>query len=151
MRIDVIAEMHPPTMFLNTSSRLFTRRRVFRTAAIALFASLFLSSNAFAELHSWTGASYSKAHVVKPGKILEVCGDIAAKQSVVWQFTSNGELDFNIHRHEGADGKQVIYDTEASRIRERAGKLAQERAHEWCWMWTNPTTTHVRLSVELKR
>jgi hypothetical protein len=141
-------------MFLNTSLRLpvfDSRRSVARVAVLAMFATTIFSTNATAEVHSWIGASYSKTHVVKPGKILEVCGDIAAKQAVEWHFKSTGELHFNIHRHEGPGGKQIVYDVEASNVRERAGKLTQERAHEWCWMWTNKATAEIRVNVELKR
>jgi hypothetical protein len=130
---------------------LISTRSALRVFALALLTSASFSSNLLAEVHSWIAASYSKAHVVGPGKILEVCSDIAAKQSVAWQFSSSGELDFNIHRHEGTDGKQVVYDIEAPRARERAGKLVHDRAHEWCWMWSNKSTAEIRVNVELKR
>ena len=104
-----------------------------------------------AEVVSWTGSAYSNSHTVKPKKVLEVCADVAAKQSVAWKFTADSDVDFNVHRHAGAGGKQVIYDVEATRVRERSGTLAHAAAHEWCWMWTNVSATDVTVRVELKR
>lgn len=117
----------------------------------SLIAVCLLAANTAAEVHSWTSASYSKSHVVKPGKILEVCADVAARQSVGWKFSAEGDVDFNIHRHEGAGGKQVVYDVEAPRVRERSGKLAHPMGYEWCWMWSNKSSNEVRVQVELTR
>lgn len=118
---------------------------------VALLASSLLLSHASAEVHSWTGATYSRTHTIKPKKILEVCADISAQQSVAWKFSAGGDVDFNVHRHAGPGGKQVIYDVEATRVRERSGTLAHAAAHEWCWMWTNVSTSDVQLNVNLAR
>lgn len=109
------------------------------------------SAIAHAEVVSWTGATYSNSHVVKPKKILEVCADVAAKQSVAWKFTADADVDFNVHRHAGPGGKQVVYDAEAARVRERSGTLTHTAAHEWCWMWTNVSAGDATVRVELKR
>jgi hypothetical protein len=119
---------------------------------LILVAPLFIASAySYSEVVSWTTATYSESHVVKPKRILEVCADVATKQSVAWKFTADGDVDFNVHRHAGPGGKQVIYDIEATRVRERAGTLTHAAAYEWCWMWTNVSAADVKVSVELKR
>ncbi len=119
---------------------------------LILVALLFIASAySHSEVVSWTTATYSESHVVKPTKILEVCADVATKQSVAWKFTADGDVDFNVHRHAGPGGKQVIYDIEATRVRERAGTLTHGAAYEWCWMWTNVSAADVKVIVELKR
>ncbi len=119
---------------------------------LILVAPLFIASAfSHSEVVSWTGANYSNSHTVKPKKILEVCADVTAKQSVVWKFSADGDVDFNVHRHAGPGGKHVFYDIEAARVRERAGTLTHGTAYEWCWMWTNVSNADVSVRIALTR
>jgi hypothetical protein len=96
----------------------------------------------------WTNDAFEHAQSIAPGKIAEVCGAVNPQQPIDWKYSANDALAFNIHRHVGSE---VIYATRSFGTRELNGRFAPKQQHEWCWMWTNDTTSAVNLKVKLQR
>ena len=98
---------------------------------------------------AWSTAGTDERSVeVAPGKFAELCGPLAAGQSVAWRFESDRPLDFNIHFHVG---KKVRYPARSPRVRASSGSLAARSAQDYCWMWTNPSAEVARLQFRLQR
>ena len=85
---------------------------------------------------------------VPSGKFAELCGTLAAGQTVQWRFTASQAMDFNIHFHEG---EAVRYPARESGLRASQGTLAVDSARDYCWMWTNKTAGPGGLRVQLQR
>jgi hypothetical protein len=97
----------------------------------------------------WTSAgSFERQLSVAPGKFAEVCGALAAGQSVHWRYEAARPLDFNIHYHQGQD---VVYPTRASGLARSEGTLVVDAAQDYCWMWSNKSSGAVDLKVRLQR
>lgn len=72
---------------------------------------------------------------IEPGKVLEVCGKLAAGQAVDWQFVASEALAFNIHHH---IGKQVQYAERRAKTKSMTQRFTPTEAADYCWMWTAP-------------
>lgn len=83
-----------------------------------------------------------------PGKFAEICGALQKGQSVQWRFESSHELDFNNHFHAGSC---LSYPTLGDRVWEFQGTLAVDAAQDYCWMWSNKSTTTASLAMTLQR
>lgn len=118
--------------------------------ALTLFAGFVIAGSLSATVIDirWNNDGFDHVNQIAAGKTIEVCGEIDPRQPVDWKFSANGALDFNIHRHSGND---VIYATRSFATKEQSGVLKPTLSHEWCWMWTNPTSDRVDMRVQLKR
>jgi hypothetical protein len=90
-------------------------------------------------------SSYSKQFTVAPGKVVEVCGNSASQDKIVWSFESEQSLAFNIHYHEG---EKVTYVTKAQSSKEN-GTLISTQTNDYCWMWKNKQASAVTATVAL--
>ncbi len=118
-------------------------------AALAGVALLTASMHARSELVdiAWKdGKRFDRTMMVAPGKFAELCGPLDAGKTVTWSFDADGDLDFNIHFHEG---KEVRYPSRVDRVRRSAGELAVDLAQDYCWMWTNKSAAVAELNVRL--
>ncbi len=117
-------------------------------AAISL---AFLSSTASAEIIdiAWDAQQeFSRKLEVAPAKFVEVCGKLAARTTVAWQFEASAALNFNVHYHEGKDVRFPAKQDGTSKLQ---GELKVDRDQDYCWMWTNKGKTPASLSFTLKR
>ena len=112
-----------------------------------------LSSVAFAANHisdiSWApdGRFTHKAQITA-GKFVEVCGKLAAGESVRWSFTTGQPVDFNIHYHVGKEAVFPVKQVQVSAGRETLNVTVPQ---DYCWMWTNKGSAPVNLTVDLAR
>jgi hypothetical protein len=97
----------------------------------------------------WSSSdTFQHTATIAPGKAAEVCGAIESRLPVEWRFVADGPLNFDIHRHSGAE---VIYAMRSYLTREQNGKFSPTFNFDWCWMWTNESTEAVTVRVDLKR
>jgi hypothetical protein len=115
------------------------------TCATGLVAGSFA---AVTELRWSDSGTFAQTLSIAPGKVAEVCGMIDQKTSTAWKFNATAPVEFNIHRHAGND---VIYATRSFAVREQNGTFNPNGSYEWCWMWTNESSTPASVSVDLKR
>lgn len=85
---------------------------------------------------------------IAPSKFVEVCGKLAAGNSVRWSFTSAAPVDFNIHYHVG---KEAVFPAKQAQVAVGGDTLKVAVAQDYCWMWTNKGSAPVGLTVELAR
>lgn len=125
-------------------------RRCFAAAAVAALTLIpMLQARAQVIDIEWSRTGeFERKVTVAPDKFAEICGALQKGQSVRWRFESSHELDFNIHFHEGSG---VSYPTRGERVREPQGTLAVDAAQDYCWMWSNKSTTTASFSVTLQR
>lgn len=96
---------------------------------------------------AWSAAGvFERSAQVAPGRFVEVCGDLRQGTGVAWRFSAGGELEFNVHYHEGNDVRFPV--PEAAR-REAEGRLVVPGDHALCWMWTNRSPAPVSLDLRL--
>lgn len=97
----------------------------------------------------WSSSNtFGHTATIAPGKSAEVCGQIEPRLPVDWRFSASGPLDFNIHRHSGAE---LTYAMRSYLTREQNGTFNPTLSFDWCWMWTNESPESVTLRVDLKR
>ena len=119
--------------------------------SIAMTAIAAASSLAQAELLdiAWnSNGQYEKTATVKPGKFLELCGGLTQGQSIGWSFDADQALDFNVHFHEGKD---VVFPAKQTAITKASGTLNVAVKQDYCWMWSNKTSTPATLTTRLTR
>jgi len=95
-----------------------------------------------------TDARFAKEVTIAPGKFAEVCGKLPAKAVVPWSFEADARLDFNVHYHEG---KKVSFPAKVDGSTQANGVLNVGVAQDFCWMWSNKTTSEAKLKFDLKR
>jgi hypothetical protein len=100
------------------------------------------------ELQWQDGGRFARSLAIAPGQFAEICGPLAAGQSVRWSFRADRALDFNIHYHVDKD---VEYPARKDRTRGMRGRLDVDAARDYCWMWFNPATKPATLRVSLTR
>jgi hypothetical protein len=97
----------------------------------------------------WTAEGrFEKDLTVPAGKFVEVCGKLAAKDSVRWQFEASAPMNFNIHYHEG---KKVLFPAKRDQVDKASDVLDVKLAQDYCWMWTNKTTAPASLKLALQK
>lgn len=84
---------------------------------------------------------------IEAGKVLEVCGPLAAGQAVDWQFVADRALAFNIHHHVG---KKVEYAVRRQRSKSMTSRFTPAAAADYCWMWTAPKEQAVQMQLLLR-
>ncbi|NRF71199.1 hypothetical protein HLB44_29820 [Aquincola sp. S2] len=91
---------------------------------------------------------FERTTTVAPGKFAEVCGPLRKGKAIEWAFDADAALDFNIHYHQG---KKVVFPAKQDAVVKRNGKLAVKRDQDYCWMWTNKSSSDVALRLTLKQ
>jgi hypothetical protein len=94
------------------------------------------------------GERFAHQSQIAPGKFVEVCGKLAAADSVRWSFTAAAPVDFNIHYHVG---KEAVFPAKKAQVAAARDTLNVTVAQDYCWMWTNKGSAPVELKVELAR
>ena len=118
-------------------------------AAIAFVATGLLATTSMATVIRWSSSdTFQHTATIAPGKAAEVCGAIESRLPVEWRFVADGPLNFDIHRHSGAD---VVYAIRSYLTREQNGKFSPTFNFDWCWMWVNDSADPVTVRVDLKR
>lgn len=100
------------------------------------------------ELQWQDGGHVERSLTIAPGKFAEICGSLDMGQTVNWAFEADRALDFNVHFHVD---KEVRYPVKKDQVRRLKGDLAIDAKQDYCWMWSNKTTTAAKLSVALTR
>lgn len=100
------------------------------------------------ELQWQDAGRFERSLTIAPGKFAEICGPLEAGQAVQWSFEADGALNFNVHYHVEKD---VRYPVKKENVKRLQGDLSVDSRQDYCWMWTNKTTTSTKLSVTLTR
>lgn len=100
------------------------------------------------ELRWQDGGRFARSLAIAPGQFAEICGQLAAGQTVRWSFRADRTLDFNIHYHVDKD---VEYPARKDRTRSMRGRLDVDAARDYCWMWVNQATKAATLRISLTR
>jgi hypothetical protein len=74
--------------------------------------------------------------VLQSGEVHESCLKILKTEIFKYSFQSSGELDFNIHYHDDANG-EVFYPVEETLISSKTGTFLPEITQTYCMMWEN--------------
>ena len=85
---------------------------------------------------------------VAPGQFVELCGQLPAGLKVRWNFAAGTRLDFNVHYHLG---EKVMFASRLSAVAKGRNTLNTRTAQDYCWMWSNKSTTPASLAVTLQR
>jgi hypothetical protein len=104
-------------------------------AALALFLTLPATAAEIVTIDWGTSQRFELQRRIEPGKVLEVCGKLAAGQAVDWQFVASEPVAFNIHHHVG---KQVHYAERRTKTKSMTQRFTPAEAADYCWMWTAP-------------
>lgn len=87
---------------------------------------------------------------VAPGKIHEMCYDLAKGQEVSYRFEATRTVDFNLHVHEDS---RIEYPIEKNGVQRSEGSYTAPKDQIYCLMWTNRAAEHCSLdgSVTVRR
>ena len=97
----------------------------------------------------WDAAGKFQREVTIPaGKFAELCALLEPGIDVDWSFSSEAPMDFNVHYHLGKD---VRMPERSDQTRTARGVLVVTTREDYCWMWTNKTTTPATVKVQLNR
>lgn len=116
-----------------------------------LIATLLAAPAAHAQLLSleWDGnGQFHLEQTVAVNNYLEFCGPLTRDSRIEWQFDATQGLDFNIHIHRG---RRVLFPERRDDVSSSSGVLNVRADQEYCWMWTNPGGSPVRLNLTLRR
>lgn len=78
--------------------------------------------------------------VAAPRDFVELCTDVKAHSALSWQFEAEHPVGFNTHFHQKGAVKLPESMTAISAAK---GRLVPSGDHDFCWMWTNPTSEPV--------
>jgi hypothetical protein len=94
------------------------------------------------------GGHFEHSQTIAPGKFAEVCGPLQPGQIIHWSFETDRAVNFNIHYHVDKD---VRFPAKRDQVQRLQGDLAVDTKQDYCWMWTNKTTTATKLTVAMSR
>jgi len=119
---------------------------------------VFVMSGCAAQHHMEGGHASKEANVIKnsvvlqPSETHEECVTLKNGQELVYQFSSNKPVDFNIHHHTEHD---IQYPVNHKGVTEYGGIFDPEKENfnleqeeYFCMMWQNRDTGLVRISYE---
>ncbi|MED5622388.1 hypothetical protein [Ideonella sp. BN130291] len=124
------------------------KRFIVASCGSALWA---LATGAQAELADieWAaGGVAAREFQVAPGKFAEWCGRLARGEKVQWKFEAAAPLNFNVHYHEG---KEVRFPAKQDGVTQADGTLDVALDQDYCWMWTNKSSSAVALKARLQK
>jgi hypothetical protein len=85
---------------------------------------------------------------VEPGKFVELCGKLAPGDSIRWEFAASVPVDFNIHYHVG---KEAEFPAKQAQVSSGQDTLRVAVREDYCWMWSNKSSSRARVDVRLQR
>lgn len=97
---------------------------------------------------SASNLAYTKNHVIEPGKTHEACMWLSPGDRLYYEFTSNANLRFNIHYHEG---KKAHYPVPVKLTSLEKAVFEPESRKEYCLMWKNPEKQRVNLKLHYQK
>ena len=136
---------------VTSSKHKMMNRQILRCRSVVLTALLWPALGAAANIVdiAWTvDDRFTHKTQVAAGKFVEICGKVSAGEAIRWSFNADAPLDFNIHYHVGKD---VIFPAKRTQVSGGRDVLTAPVAQDYCWMWTNKTTSPAGLTVELGR
>ncbi|HEY6134597.1 MAG TPA: hypothetical protein VIW70_11510 [Rubrivivax sp.] len=116
--------------------------------ALALAAAVTGARAEIVDIRWDTSGRFERSLGVVPGKFAEVCGKLPAGINVAWSFEASAPLDFNLHYHVGKD---VVYPAKLGAVAIAKDTLATKIDQDYCWMWSNKSTTPATLQLRLQR
>jgi hypothetical protein len=72
---------------------------------------------------------------IAAGRADEVCMPLKAGTTLAWNFDASAPVDFNLHRHRGA---QVLMPVERKAVASDRAAHRVDATSTWCLMWTAP-------------
>lgn len=128
----------------------FTAARPWLGTTTALLLAVALAGNAWAQVATveWNRGTFEREFIVPAGKFVELCAMLEPGHNVAWRFSSQAPMDFNVHYHEG---KEVRMPDRRDQADNASGVLAVASREDYCWMWTNKTSTPSTVTVRLGR
>ena len=91
---------------------------------------------------------FERSLSVAPAKFVEVCGKLPADLKIGWAFEASAPLDFNVHYHVG---KEVVFPSKLTAVTTAKDTLTTTIDQDYCWMWSNKSSSRVRVDVLLQR
>ena len=85
---------------------------------------------------------------VASGKFVEVCGKLDPGAAIRWEFEASAPVDFNIHYHVG---KAAEFPAKQAQVSAGQDTLRVAVREDYCWMWSNKSSSRVRIDVRLRR
>ena len=86
-------------------------------------------------------------HEIQPAKIVEECRVLKAQEVVRYSFEASAAVDFNVHFHRG---DTVNYPVKKDAISKLEGSFTAPSREEFCWMWSNRSSSPVSIRGELR-
>ena len=124
-------------------------QQITRLVSTAVLATASITAGAELVNVAWdVEGRFSKQLAVPAGKFVEVCSKLARGNKVAWTFQADGPLDFNVHYHLDKD---VRFPAKQAEVQSSDGVLDVQVAQDYCWMWTNKTTSSASLKLVLER
>lgn len=114
---------------------------------------LMLAQQVFAASHiveiAWSrDGAFAHVAGVEPGKFVELCGELVPGDSIRWEFAASAPVDFNIHYHVG---KEAEFPARQAQVSSGQDTLRVAVREDYCWMWSNKSSSRVRVDVLLQR
>lgn len=114
---------------------------------------LVVAQPAFAASHiveiAWgRDGTFAHGANVEPGKFVELCGKLAPGDSIRWEFAASVPVDFNIHYHVG---KEAEFPAKQAQVSSGQDTLRVAVREDYCWMWSNKSSSRARVDVRLQR
>jgi hypothetical protein len=78
-------------------------------------------------------------------KALEKCVDLTPGQTLVYRFSADHPVLFNVHHHRGEELVEAVPEQLATR---RSGTLEPRVSAQYCLMWTNPSAGTVKIDYD---
>ena len=114
---------------------------------------LMLAQQAFAASHlveiAWScDGAFAYVAGVEPGKFVELSGKLSPGDAIRWEFAASGPVDFNVHYHVG---KGVEFPAKQAQVTTGQDTLRVAVLEDYCWMWSNKSSSRARIDVRLQR
>ena len=124
-------------------------QQITRLVSTAVLATASITAGAELVNVAWdVEGRFSKQLAVPASKFVEVCSKLARGNNVAWTFQADGPLDFNVHYDLDKD---VRFPAKQAEVQSSDGVLDVQVAQDYCWMWTNKTTSSASLKLVLER
>jgi hypothetical protein len=76
-------------------------------------------------------------------KVHEECMDLTPGQNLLYRFEASGELDFNLHFHQGDKVTYLVKEKYSN----YASSYEAEQENGFCLMWENSSSEPVKLQI----
>lgn len=85
---------------------------------------------------------------VKPGGFGERCLRVERDGALGYEFSADGDVDFNLHYHRG---KEIFYPVRSTAVRGDRSRFIAPAADDYCLMWENRGALPVRIQGRIDR